>query len=132
MSNLGGDEKKIIFTDKAPKPVGPYSQAVIADPFIFVSGQIPIDPNTGKIVEGGIREQTKRTLENIKAILEAAGSSLEKVVKVTVYLRDLNLFKEFNEVYATYFPSNPPARATVEVSNLWGEILIEIDAIALK
>mgnify|MGYP000365480824 CR=1 FL=1 len=125
-------EKEVVFTEKAPKPVGPYSQAIIAGPFIFVSGQIPIDPKTGVIVKGGIKEQTERTLENIKAILEAAGSSLDKVVKVTVYLRDLNLFKEFNEAYAKYFPKDPPARATIEVSNLWGEILIEIDAIALR
>ncbi len=125
-------KKEVVLTEKAPKPVGPYSQAIIAGPFIFVSGQIPVNPETGEIVKGGIKEQTERVLENIKAILEAAGSSLDKVVKVTVYLRDLGLFKEFNEVYAKYFLENPPARATVEVSNLWGDILIEIDAIAIR
>ena len=108
-------DKKVVYTDKAPKPIGPYSQAIIAGNFVFVAGQIPIDPETGEIVQGGIEEQTRRVLENIKAILEAAGSSLDKVVRVQVFLADLRLFKKFNKVYAEYFKENPPARVTVEV-----------------
>jgi len=123
--------KKIVFTEKAPKPVGPYSQAVIAGGFLFGAGQIPIDPRTGKIVEGGIEEQTRRVLENIKAVLEAAGCSLEDVVSVTVFLKDLNDFEAFNKVYAEYFPKDPPARTTVEVSRLPKGVKLEINFIAV-
>ncbi len=107
-----------VFTEKAPKPIGPYSQAVNVGNFLFVSGQIPIDPFTGQLVKGGIKEQTERVLENIKAILEAAGYSLSNVAWVFVALKDLSKFSEFNEVYSRYFRENPPARITVEVSNL--------------
>ena len=123
-------EKKVVYTDKAPKPIGPYSQAIIAGNFVFVAGQIPIDPETGEIVKGGIEEQTRRVLENIKAILEAAGSSLDKVVRVQVFLADLKLFEKFNKVYAEYFKENPPARVTVEVSSLPKGVLLEVDVIA--
>ncbi|MCC6039497.1 MAG: RidA family protein [Thermofilum sp.] len=120
-----------IFTEKAPRPIGPYSQAVAAGPFIFVSGQIPIDPDTGQVVPGGIREQTKRVLENIKAILEAAGSTLDDVVYAIVYLKDLSLFGEFNEVYSSYFSRTKPARVTVQAEIPRGA-LVEISVIALR
>ncbi len=120
-----------VFTEKAPKPVGPYSQAIVANGFVFVAGQVPIDPQTGKVVEGGIREQTKRVLENVKAILEASGSSLEKVVKVNVYLKRAEDFPAMNEIYSQYFPKDPPARTTVIAGMVREEFLIEIDVIAL-
>ena len=123
---------EIIFTQKAPKPVGPYSQAVKVGNTIYVSGQIPIDPKTGDVVRGGIREQTKQVLENIKAILEAGGFSLKDVVIVFVFLKDLSMFNEFNEVYAEYFKENPPARVTVEVSRLPKDVLVEISVIGSK
>ncbi|GAB6943904.1 RidA family protein [Vulcanisaeta sp. JCM 14467] len=124
--------RTIIFTEKAPKPIGPYSQAVGVGNFLFVSGQIPIDPSTGQLVKGGVREQTERVLENVKAILEAAGFSLSNVAWVFVALKDLSKFSEFNEVYSRYFKENPPARMTVEVSNLPGGALVEISVIAVK
>ncbi len=122
--------KKIISTDRAPKAIGPYSQAVISNGLAFLSGQIPLDPATGAIVEGDISWQTRRVLENLKAVLEAAGSSLEGVVKTTVYLKDMSQFAHMNEVYATYFTTNPPARATVEAARLPKDVLVEIDCIA--
>lgn len=124
--------KEIVYTEKAPKPIGPYSQAVKVGNTIYLSGQIPIDPNTNEVVLGDIATQTKRVLDNIKAVLEAAGYSLSDVVKVTVFLKDLKLFNKFNEVYGEYFKDKPPARTTVEVSNLPKGVLIEIDAIAVK
>lgn len=120
-----------VFTEKAPKPIGPYSQAVNVGNFLFVSGQIPLTI-TGQLVKGGIKEQTERVLENIKAILEAAGYSLSNVAWVFVALKDLSKFSEFNEVYSRYFRENPPARITVEVSNLPGGALVEISVIAVK
>jgi len=124
--------KKIVFTEKAPKPIGPYSQAILIGNMMFLSGQIPIDPETNRIIGGSIKEQTRRVLENIKTVLESEDFSLDDVVKVTVFLKDLSIFGEFNEVYGEYFSSNPPARTTVEVSNLPKGVLIEIDAIAIK
>ncbi|AAL80792.1 deaminase [Pyrococcus furiosus DSM 3638] len=124
--------KEVIFAENAPKPIGPYSQAIKAGNFLFIAGQIPIDPKTGEIVKGDIKAQTRQVLENIKAILEAAGYSLTDVVKVTVYLKDMNDFAKMNEVYAEYFGESKPARAAVEVSRLPKDVLIEIEAIAYK
>ena len=120
----------IVSTDRAPKAIGPYSQGVIANGFVFVSGQIPLDPATGQIVPGGIAEQTAQVFENMKNVLEAAGSSLEQAVKTTVYLKDMGDFAPMNEVYGRYFPANPPARATVEAARLPRDVRVEIDCIA--
>ncbi|WP_092346927.1 RidA family protein [Candidatus Chrysopegis kryptomonas] len=125
-------ERKVVYTEKAPKPVGPYSQAIIAGDFIFTAGQIPIDPKTNQVVQGDIKEQTKQVLENLKAVLESAGATFDDVVKVTVYMRDLNEFSAMNEVYSEYFKNSPPARTTVEVSRLPRDVKIEIDLIAVK
>ena len=122
--------KKIVSTDRAPKAIGPYSQAVVSNGWAFLSGQIPLDPATGQIVDGDIAVQTARVFENLKAVLEAAGSSLERVVKTTVYLKDMGEFARMNEVYATYFTANPPARATVEAARLPRDVRVEIDCIA--
>jgi 2-iminobutanoate/2-iminopropanoate deaminase len=123
--------REIIYTDKGPQAIGPYSQAVRANGFIFVSGQTAFDPATGKVDDGDAAAQTERILQNLKAIVEAAGSSLEHAVKVGVFLKDMNDFAAMNEVYARYFPKNPPARTTVEVSRLPRDFRVEIDLIAL-
>jgi len=123
--------KEIITTTKAPKAIGPYSQAVRANGFIFISGQIPIDPATDELLCGDIGQQTTRVLENLKAILEAAGSSLDRAVKVSVFLKDMGEFGAMNAVYAKYFPANPPARATVQVARLPKDVGVEIDIVAL-
>lgn len=120
-----------IQTDRAPQAIGPYSQAIKANGFIFASGQIPLDPTTMQIVEGGIGEQTERVLNNLKAVLEAAGSSLDRVVKTTVYLADMNEFTAMNEIYARYFGATKPARATVQVARLPRDVRVEIDVVAL-
>ena len=122
---------KIVSTPHAPAAIGPYSQAVVSNGFAFLSGQIPLDPATGKLIEGDVGAQTERVLENLKAVLESCGSSLNKVVKTTVYLKDISEFARMNEVYARYFPANPPARATVEVSRLPRGAELEMDAIAV-
>ncbi len=122
--------KEIIYTEKAPKPIGPYSQGIKVGNWLFISGQIPIDPITGQLVKGSFRDKVVRVLENIKAIVEATGGSLENVVKVTVYLRDISKFPEFNEIYAQYFREKPPARVVVEVSNLPKGVDLEVEAIA--
>lgn len=122
--------KKVIYTEKAPKPIGPYSQAIQAGELIFLSGQIPIDPTTGEIVRGDIRQQTQRVLENLKAILESQDLGMEDIVKVTIFLKDLTHFSEVNEVYGTYFPTSAPARTTVEISRLPRDCELEIEAIA--
>jgi 2-iminobutanoate/2-iminopropanoate deaminase len=124
-------KKKVIQTEKAPKAIGPYSQAIQAGNFLFLSGQIPIDPKTGELVKGDIRKQTQQVLENIKGILESQGLGMENVVKSTIFLKDIGNFNQVNEVYATYFPSSPPARSTVEVAKLPRDADIEIEAIAL-
>jgi 2-iminobutanoate/2-iminopropanoate deaminase len=118
-------------TDKAPAAIGPYSQAIKAGGFVFVSGQIPIDPETGEFVAGGITEQTDRVLRNLRAVLEAAGSGLDQVVKTTVFLADMKEFSGMNEVYATYFTEPPPARATVAAAGLPRDARVEIEAVAL-
>ena len=123
---------KAIQTDKAPKAIGPYSQAIVADNLVFCSGQIAIDPLTGTMVEGGIREQTLRVFRNLEEVLQAAGSAFSSVASVNVYLRDMNDFKEMNEVYAENFGEHKPARATIGVSELPKNALIEISCIAHK
>lgn len=120
-----------VSTEHGPKAIGPYSQAIKANGFVFVSGQVAFDPATGAIVEGAIARQTERVLENLKAILEAAGSGLNKAVKTTVFLKDMNDFAAMNEVYARYFTTSPPARATVEVARLPRDVRVEIEVIAL-
>ncbi len=124
--------KEVVFTEDAPKPIGPYSQAVKLGNLVFVSGQIPIDPKTGNVVQGGIKEQTKRVLENIKAILEAAGLTMDDVIMSFVYLADMAEFGEFNEVYSQYFKDKPPARVTVAVKSLPKDVRVEIAVIAGK
>jgi 2-iminobutanoate/2-iminopropanoate deaminase len=123
--------KEVISTDRGPKAIGPYSQAIRANGFIFISGQVAFDPATSQIVEGDAARQTARVLDNLKAIVEAAGSSLEHAVKATVFLKDMNDFAAMNEVYAHYFSKNPPARSTVEVARLPRDVRVEIDLIAL-
>ena len=122
--------KEIITTPDAPKPVGTYSQAVKSGDFLFISGQIPLDPETGEIIRGDFKEQTRRVLKNIMAILDASGMSAENVVKTNVYMTDLANFSIVNEVYAEFFKLDPPARAAVEVSKLPLNVEIEIECIA--
>lgn len=122
--------KEVISTPNAPAAIGPYSQAVRTGNLIFVSGQIPLDPATGQLVRGDIGTQTQQVLENLAAVLEAAGSSLAKVVKTTVYLRDLGEFGRMNEIYGKFFAGNAPARATVQVARLPRDAAIEIDVVA--
>jgi len=122
--------KDIVTTDRGPKPIGPYSQAIRANNFLFLSGQVAIDPKSSEVVSGDIRQQTKLILENIKGILEAAGVNLHHVVKATVFLKDMNDFAAMNEVYAGYFSAAPPARSTVQVARLPRDLLVEIDVIA--
>ncbi len=118
-------------TEHAPAAIGPYSQAIKAGGFVFVSGQIPIDPQTGQFVSGGVAEQTERVLKNLSAVLEAAGSSLGQVVKTTVFLVDMKDFGAMNEVYARFFSAEPPARATVAAAGLPRDARVEIEAVAL-
>ncbi len=123
--------RDVIATSKAPQAIGPYSQAIRAGGFIFVSGQIAIDPANGQIAAGGIAAQTERALKNLSAILGAAGSGLERVVRSTVFLKNMSDFGAMNEVYARFWTSTPPARSTVEVARLPKDVLVEIDVIAL-
>jgi 2-iminobutanoate/2-iminopropanoate deaminase len=123
--------REVIATQNAPQAIGPYSQAICANGFIFVSGQIPLNPATGQIVEGGIAEQTGQVLANLKAILEAAGSGLDKVVRTGVYLKDMNEFAAMNAAYERSFPQPSPARSTVEVARLPKDVRVEIDVVAL-
>jgi len=122
--------RQMVKTSGAPAAIGPYSQGIAAGGFLFVSGQIPLDPATGVMVQGDVRVQVIRVLDNLKAILEEAGSGMERVVRTTVYLTDLREFMEMNEVYRRYFAADPPARSTVEVSALPQGARVEIDAIA--
>lgn len=122
---------KVVATDTAPKAIGPYSQAIVANGMVFVSGQIPIVPATGNLIEGPIADQTKQVMMNLAAILEEAGASFSKVVKTTVYLKDMGDFAEMNEVYGNHFPDHKPARATVQVAKLPRDVGVEIDCIAV-
>ena len=122
--------KQVIHTDKAPAAIGPYSQAIQIGQLLFTSGQVPIDPETGAIVEGGIQEQARQSLNNIKAILNAAGTNMGAVVKTTVFLQDMNDFSAMNEVYAQFFQEPYPARSAVQVGRLPKDALVEIEAIA--
>ena len=124
--------KDRVHTGSAPEAIGPYSQAIKANGLVFASGQIPLDPSTMQVVEGGIREQTERVLNNLKAVLEAAGTGLDRVVKTTVFLADLNDFVEMNDTYGRFFTEKPPARSTVQVSRLPRDVRVEIDVIALE
>jgi len=123
--------REIVSTEHGPKAIGPYSQAIKANGLIFISGQVPFNPATGQLIEGNIAQQTERVLENLRGIVEAAGSSMHKAVKLTVFLKDMNDFAAMNEVYSRYFPAAPPARSTVEVARLPRDVRIEIDLIAL-
>lgn len=122
--------KQVIHTDKAPAAIGPYSQAIQIGQLLFTSGQVPIDPETGAIVEGGIQEQARQSLNNIKAILNASGTNMGAVVKTTVFLQDMNDFAAMNEVYAQFFQEPYPARSAVQVARLPKDVLVEIEAIA--
>ena len=123
--------KEIITPPKGPKAAGPYSPAVRQNGLVFLSGQIPLDPQTGQLVTGSIEEQTSRVVENLKAVLEAAGLTLRDVVKTTVFLKDMNNFARMNEAYGKYFEPNPPARSTIEVARLPRDVQVEIEAIAI-
>src|SRR5688500_3578678 len=123
--------KQIVSTEKAPKAIGPYSQAVKWNGTVFLSGQIPLDPETGLLVEGDIAVQTERVLENIHSVLEAAGSSFDRVLKTTVFLKNMGDFPKMNEVYGRYFPADAPARSTVEAARLPRDVQVEIDCIAI-
>jgi len=123
--------KEIVATERAPRAIGPYSQAVRAGNLLFASGQIPIDPATGEFVAGGVAEQTDQVMRNLSAVFEAAGASLKQVVKTTVFLADMNDFTAMNEVYGRFFGENPPARATVQAARLPRDAQVEIEAIAI-
>lgn len=122
--------KEPVLTDRGPKPIGPYSQAIRSNGFLYVSGQVALDPKSGEFIGADIRQQTERTLENIKGILEAAGSNLHHVIKTTVFLKDMNDFAAMNETYAKFFTQAPPARSTVQVARLPKDALVEIEVIA--
>lgn len=125
--------KRVIYTENAPAPIGPYSQAIEQNGTLFISGQIPVDPSSGKVVSGGVTEQTNQVLKNIKAIITAAGygDDLSKIIKCTIFLNDMSLFAEMNAIYATYFQVDPPARAAFAVKELPLNVLVEIEAIAM-
>ena len=122
--------KNVIATDQAPKAIGPYSQAIVHNGLAFLSGQIPLDPATGQLIEGGVAEQTERVIENMAAVLAACGSSLGQVLKTTIFLKDMGEFAAMNQVYAKYFDVDPPARSTVEAARLPRDVRVEIEAVA--
>jgi 2-iminobutanoate/2-iminopropanoate deaminase len=124
--------KQVVYTEKAPKAVGPYSQAISTDTFVFTAGQVGIDPGTGRLVEKDIKVQTRQVMENLKAVLDAAGTDFSKVIKATVFLDDIGNFSAFNEVYGEYFPSEHPARSAFQVAALPLGAMVEIEMIALK
>jgi len=123
-------ERQIIHSDQAPAAIGPYSQAIKWGNMVFTSGQIPLHPRSGQVVEGGIKAQTRQVLENLQAVLTAAGASLSKVLKTTCFLNDMNDFAQFNEVYQEFFKDKPPARSCVAVDRLPKDVLVEVEAIA--
>ncbi len=123
--------KTVVSTDQSPAAIGPYSQAIKANGLVFTSGQIPLDPATMQIVEGGIEAQAEQVMKNLRAVLEAAGSSIDRVVRTTCFVKDLGDFAAFNAVYATYFDEAPPARSTVQVARLPMDVMVEVDCIAL-
>ncbi len=123
--------REVVTSSEAPEAIGPYSQAVRADGLIYCSGQVPLDPSSGELVSGGVGEQTRRCLTSLRAVLQAGGSNLDNVVKVTAYLTDMNDFPQFNEVYSEFFTNDPPARATVGVAALPKGARVEVDCIAL-
>jgi 2-iminobutanoate/2-iminopropanoate deaminase len=125
-------EKKVVATKEAPQAIGPYSQAIKAGGFVFTAGQIPIDPATGKLIEGDIKAQTERVLKNLSAVLVAAGSNMDRVVKTTVFLKNMSDFPAMNEVYGQFFKNEPPSRSTVQVAALPKDALIEIEEVALQ
>ncbi len=124
-------DRQVVHSDKAPKALGPYSQGIRCGDFVFCAGQGGFDPASGRLVEGGIEAETRRVMQNLSAVLEQAGTSLQNVVKTTVFLTDIDEFKAMNAIYAEYFPSNPPARSTVQVARLPGGARVEIEAIAI-
>ena len=124
--------KKVIFTKNAPAAIGPYSQAVETDGMVFLSGQIPVNPATGNVDDGGVKEQTAQVFENIKSVLAEAGLTVENIVKTTVFLKDMSLFADMNEVYAGYFDKDFPARSAVAVKSLPKDVMVEIECIAVK
>jgi len=124
--------RDVIATEHAPKAIGPYSQAIRANGFIFLSGQTPIDPTTQQLISGSVAEQTERVMRNLEAVLKQAGSSMSKVVRCGVFLKDMNDFAAMNEVYGKFFPTNPPARTTIQAARLPKDCQVEIDAIALE
>ena len=125
-------ERQTVSTEKAPAAIGPYAQAIIANGFIYTAGQIPLDPQTGNIVDGGIKQQTRQVMENLRAVLQAAGSSLTQTIKATVFLKNIGDFAAMNEIYAEYLGDAKPARSTVAVADLPRSALVEIDLIALS
>lgn len=128
---MSGQAREVVSTPNAPKAIGPYSQAIKANGFVFVSGQVAFDPFTGNLISGGIEQQTEQVMKNLSAILQAAGTGLDKVVKTTVFLKNMSEFAQMNEVYAKFFKSAPPARSTVEAARLPRDVSVEIDVIAL-
>lgn len=128
---MSGQAREAVSTPNAPKAIGPYSQAIKANGFVFVSGQVAFDPATGNLITGGIEQQTEQVMKNLSAILQAAGSGWDKVVKTSVFLKNMSEFAQMNEVYAKFFKSAPPARSTVEVARLPRDVSVEIDVIAL-
>lgn len=125
-------DRTIVSTQHAPGAIGPYSQAIVAGDLVFCSGQIPLDPATGQVVSGTIDEETRRVLDNLRAVLDAAGSSLDRIVKTTIFLADMNDFAAVNAIYGEYFTAEPPARSTVQVARLPRDVRVEIEAIALR
>jgi 2-iminobutanoate/2-iminopropanoate deaminase len=123
-------ERKAVQTGDAPEAIGPYSQAIVSDGYVFCSGQVPLDPSTGELIEGSIADQTRRCMASLEAVLSAAGTDIEKIVKTTIYLMDMNDFVEVNEAYGEFFSNEPPARATVQVAGLPKGARVEIECVA--